>query len=110
MARQWVIEIFDKPNGDVIFRPDVRFVQDNQPLTVKNGDAVSWTNRTEHELTIVVLNHPLDPNLAKRFDRKIAARDETSSFPIKGGDLPIAYRCVGFPQQHNITAVDAVVG
>jgi hypothetical protein len=103
MPEQWKIEIFDRGNGRIAFRPDLRGAEDGDPLRAAVGDLISWTNRTDRGIRLEAVNPPDIPH----FNRTVGAGQPSEFFKFDGD--PIEYRCVDPPQNHKITKPDPLV-
>ena len=102
MANRWTINILQKMDGTVAFRPDLNGAAVGQPLGVHMGDLVTWNNKTDRTITLVSISPP-----ALFLTEPIPA-GEASDPIFHVGDKMINYACVDPPQQqHIIVAVDA---
>ena len=98
MAKSWSIEILDGPNGTVVFRPDGEEI--GKTLGAKQGDNVTWTNRTNRPLEL----HSIDPLGLYLTDEIPAGSASSPAFDVtQDPGTTITYSCVApDQQQHSI--------
>jgi hypothetical protein len=104
MPESWKVEIFDRGNGTIAFRPDVRGAKDGDPLRASIGDLISWTNRTDKEVNLETIGPQKVPN----FNRTIRAGEPSDFFQLDRDR--IEYRCIDPLQNHEIRQFDPLVG
>ena len=95
MPNQFSIEILDAPNDGVAFRPDLPGAKEGDPLRVRPNDLVSWSNRTNRNLTLESIDPP-------GMHLEIAAGDQSDLIVVTQN---ITYRCTHPVQQHVIEII-----
>jgi hypothetical protein len=98
MPEQWKIEILNSGNGRITFLPDVQGAGAGDPLHAAIGDLISWTNRTDKDISLEAVNPPNVPN----FNRTVPAGQPSDFFQLDRDG--IEYRSINPPQSHSITS------